>query len=92
MVAHFSLVINTIGTGSTYNIAGLPFTSADSGQVYVGYFGSLATAVTSASGYINASTSSINLVYATAATTTVVNAGNAIGSSTNIQGVAVYFT
>jgi hypothetical protein len=92
VVAHFSLVINTIGTGSTYAIAGLPFTSAYSGQVYVGYFGSLATAATFASGYINATYSSINLVYATAATTTVVNAGNAIGSSTNISGVAVYFT
>jgi hypothetical protein len=92
VVAHFSLVINTIGTGSTYEIAGLPFTSAYSGQVYVGYFGSLATAATSVAGYIAATYSSINLVYTTAATTTVVNAGNAIGSSTNIQGVAVYFT
>jgi hypothetical protein len=60
--------------------------------IYVGYFGSLATAATSVAGYIAATYSSINLVYTTAATTTVVNAGNAIGSSTNIQGVAVYFT
>ena len=92
VVAHFAFIINTIGTGSTFEIAGLPFTSSNSGQVYVGYFGSLATAATSVAGYITATYSNINLVYATAATTTVVNAGNAIGSSTNISGVAVYFT
>ena len=73
-VVHFSavLVVNTIGTGSITQVTGLPFTSAvlNDGNVYVGYFGTIATSIVHLGGDINTSAVTINFYSTTAAAAT----------------------
>jgi hypothetical protein len=90
-VVHFSavLVVNTIGTGSITQVTGLPFTSAvlNDGNVYVGYFGTIATSIVHLGGDINTSAVTINFYSTTAAAATT--GGSAIfgnGAQVNFSG------
>lgn len=86
----FRLRVNSIGTGSTTTISGLPFTTpADTGYAAIGYFASSATNVVYLSVYSNNSTS-IVLESATAATSGL-SGGNAIfQNNTEVQGAFTY--
>jgi len=79
------------GTGSTYEIAGLPFAlsaSSPGAAVSIGFFMNLATSVYYLSGY--ASGSGVNLTGTTSLTANVTNAIAAIGNGTDIATTFCY--
>ena len=73
------------GTGSDYEIGGLPFAvgSSVAASVSVGYFTGLATAVNYISAY--ASSSAINMTGTTATTANITNAIAVIGNTTDLN-------
>jgi hypothetical protein len=78
------LTILLKGTGSNYEIGGLPFSAASPGAaISVGYFASLATSVDYISGY--AIGSAINMTGTTAATANITNAIAVIGNATDLN-------
>jgi hypothetical protein len=86
-----NLTINTIGTGSTFEISGLPFASGTGSGIAVSYFNDLNLNVTFVTGYINASGSAVNLVCVTTAAATITNAPNLLKDSSGISFFATYF-
>jgi len=79
------LTVNTIGTGSTTTISGLPFAaSAVYGTCSIGYFDSLATNVIALYGYVNPSASTIGFSMMNASGATVTNTPAIFGSGTDI--------
>jgi len=93
MTVRFKLVINSIGSGSTNSISGLPI--ASSGGVYpgtFGYWGSLATSVYYLGFYVNTDSTSIQFVGTTASGATITVSPTALGNSTEVVGSAQYYT
>jgi hypothetical protein len=85
-----SITVNSILTGSQYEISGLPFPSLVTSGAYVSYFSGLALNVYFVTGYISTGGSAINLVCTTAATATITNAPALLTNGSNINFTAVY--
>lgn len=86
------LLINTIGTGSTSTISGLPFVSGGNFGATVFYWAGTGAAYTSMVGLIANASSSIQLNAPTAAASTIPSpAGAAITTGTNVQISGFYF-
>lgn len=81
-----TMVINTIGTGSTTTVSGLPFTSANNGQVFYGVSatGNCATAIVSECAQILPNTTTINVAGRTVASASVTDI-TAFGSGTTFR-------
>lgn len=90
------LVINSIGTGSTTTISGLPFPSNDNSAIQTGsvsYFASLATNVLNISCLIPNNTSTVQFPITTAAGATCGSAAGAIfGNSAEVNFSITYET
>jgi len=89
-----NITINSIGTGSTSQLQGLPFTSKNLGTVqgiYACFYVSLANTITWLSGYVENNATTIQFTGNSTAAATVQNNGFAVfGNSTNIQFSACY--
>lgn len=83
-----SLTINVIGTGSTYQISGLPFTPGGRGGVSVNYFSSLAASVVSVVGDISGTTIAFRHLTAAAASLTT---GGVLGNTSDIRFSGHYY-
>ena len=92
----FEITINTLGTGSTQHISGLPFGvgSADTTEGYgaVGFYASLAVNVTSLTCYAAAGSGSVFFNSIGAAGATATNNPAIFGNSARVQGSVIYFT
>jgi hypothetical protein len=88
----FILVVNTIGTGSTQAISGLPFSANGTIKSIgsVGYFASLATNVLFISAYTPVSSTTIAFQSATAAGGTATLDPAIFGNSARIEGTITY--
>jgi hypothetical protein len=88
----FILVVNTIGTGSTQAISGLPFSANGTIKSIgsVGYFASLATNVLFISAYTPISNTTIAFQSATAAGGTATLDPAIFGNSARIEGTITY--
>jgi hypothetical protein len=91
----FELTVNTLGTGSTTTISGLPFTNGiatPSGTPgATAYFASLATNVIALTCYAAASTTQILFNSMNASGSTATNNPAIFGNSTRVQGSVTYF-
>lgn len=85
-----SLAINAIGTGSTFEISGLPFPVGANSGIAVAYYGDLNLNVTFVSGYMTTTFATINLVCSTTAAATIINAPALLKNSSNIIFFATY--
>lgn len=81
----FRIIVNTIGTGSTYIVSGLPFSTANAGAGHGNYCGSLASNVVSL--WIYTSGTSVNVLsFLAAANAVTANAIYGNGTDTIISG------
>jgi hypothetical protein len=81
------LEILLIGTGSSFLISGLPFTSGVSSNLSsasVGYFGSLAISANYIAGYIASGGSTVRMTGTTAASSNITNGIAVIGNATDL--------
>ena len=81
------LEILLIGTGSSFLISGLPFTSGGTSNISsasVGYFGSLAISANYIAGYIASGGSTVRMTGTTAASANITNGIAVIGNATDI--------
>lgn len=86
------IAVNTIGTGSTTTISGLPFTaSAFDFPGSVGYFDDLATSVTWLTVKVLGSTSTLRFMGVTAAAAATTDPVTVFQNGTDIQFSAVYY-
>jgi len=93
VTATAALQINTLGTGSTTAVSGLPFNQSNAngpGNLCVGYFSSLAVNVIHIGGYLG--TAIAYFVSLTTASATVTNQPAIFGSNTSIDFTVVYLT
>jgi len=90
-----NIQVNLIGTGSTFQISGLPFTSFSTGNptayAAVGYFQSLAVSPVEISAFVGASATTINMTGITAAAASTGSAFGVFGDSARIDLTATYF-
>lgn len=93
----FDLEINTLGTGSTNTISGVPFTAgnvpnlASAYTLSFSYYANIATSITWLSGYIPENSTSINCSGNSTAATTIQSNGFAVfGNGARINGAGVY--
>jgi hypothetical protein len=87
----FYFTVATIGTGSSTDISGLPFTPlADTGGSSLSYWASLNSSVCTLIGYIYGSTATIYLYSNTGASSTVVQ-NSVIKNASTLQGHLSYF-
>jgi len=93
----FDIGISTIGTGSTTQISGAPFTAANIPNVSSAwtlnphYFANIANSITWLSSYIIENATTINFVgNSTAATTVQMNGGAVFGNGARIVGSGTY--
>jgi hypothetical protein len=87
------LVINTIGTGSTSTISGLPFTANNNAldnPVSIAAFGSIGTSVVALYGRVLPNTSTITFHGATAAATNNTGTSTIFGNGANVTFSAHY--
>jgi hypothetical protein len=91
----FELTVNTLGTGSTTTISGLPFangiTTPSGTPGATAYFASLATNVIALTCYAAASTTQILFNSMNASGTTATNNPAIFGNSARVQGSVTYF-
>jgi hypothetical protein len=91
----FELTVNTLGTGSTTTISGLPFangiTTPSGTPGATAYFASLATNVIALTCYAAASTTQILFNSMNASGSTATNNPAIFGNSTRVQGSVTYF-
>jgi hypothetical protein len=85
-----SMTVNVLGTGSTTDIFGIPFSSNAVTAGAVGYFASLATNVIHISCYTNA-TASLRFVSAIVATGNATNAPAIFGNGSRVDLTITYF-
>ena len=93
VTCQFQIPISIIGTGSQTTVTGFPFTSANIGSVQTGsvsYYESLAISTIFVSFYIGNNSTSAIFATKAASGTTVDNAPNIFGNSTNIYGAITY--
>jgi len=93
VTATAALQINTLGTGSTTAVSGLPFNQSNAngpGNLCVGYFSNLAVNVIHIGGYLG--TAIAYFVSLTTASATVTNQPAIFGSNTSIDFTVVYLT
>jgi hypothetical protein len=93
ITANFDVAVTTIGTGSTVDISGLPFTSVSGGPQGItggiGYFSAISTSIISIFARIDPGSSTLLLASLTAAGTVV--AGNALfADGARITGSVTY--
>jgi hypothetical protein len=89
----FDLNILVLGTGSTSNISGAPFTPAAGGNYYTGsvYWENIASSQISVGTFIQGTTGTIFFYTRSTAGTSVVNAPAIIGSGTILRCTMTYF-
>jgi len=92
-----NLQINSIGTGSAFQISGLPFTSATNNgnptaMVVVGNFQSLALSVIEISAFVGASGTTMNMTGLTAAGASTSTGFSVFGNSARVDLTVTYFT
>jgi len=91
---HCTITINTLGTGSTVVLSGLPFTSKNTGTaqgIYVCYYLSLANSITWLSGYVENNATTVQFTGNSTAATSIQNNGFAVfGNSTTLIFSGVY--
>ncbi|MDE2101032.1 MAG: hypothetical protein KGL39_27545 [Patescibacteria group bacterium] len=91
VTASFDIQINTIGTGSTSTISGLPFTVGSvAGSGSVGFFNTLSQNVLSLNLRADGGGNSINVTGLTAASASVPGTLAVIGSATRLTGTVTY--
>ena len=89
---HLLLTINTIGSGSTGTISGLPFTNGVSeAPVFIGAYSSLANSVTALFGRVNSGTTTMTLTGPAAAATANTGVTAIFGNSTTLSLSTFYF-
>jgi hypothetical protein len=86
----FDVLINVIGTGSTSLIGGLPFPAASTCAGTIGFFSSLAIAVTALMPRIDAASSDITLTGTTAAGVTTAGTLAVLGNGARVIGTITY--
>jgi hypothetical protein len=92
-----NLQVNLIGTGSAFQISGLPFTSATNNgnptaMVVVGNFQSLALSVIEISAFVGASGTTMNMTGLTAAGASTSTGFSVFGNSARVDLTVTYFT
>jgi hypothetical protein len=93
-----NIVVNVLGTGSTFQISGLPFTSFatpssnPTASASVGFFSSLAVSPVYISAFVASSATTMNITGLTAAGGTASSALAVFGNSARIDLTITYFT
>ena len=81
---HMEINVTTIGTGSTTNISGLPFTAARASALSVGLYSSLATAVVALYPFVQNGATTIQVNSNTAASANQLSATAVFGNGTQL--------
>lgn len=85
--------VNVIGTGSTVNVTGLPFTSSgDHAAISIADFDSLASSVVYLTGWITPEDTDITFQALTAASATLGSANPIFGNGTILRASGIYTT
>ena len=95
VTVQYLIAINTIGTGSTNQLQGLPFTSESIGSVQTGgvsYFSSIGNARYWLGFYVENNATTMQFVSTTGSVTTVDNGTGVFTNSTNLYGFVTYMT
>jgi len=97
VTAWFDIRVTLIGTGSTSNVTGLPFTAQTNASVQgmgaaIGYFNSLATSVVNVHGRVDNSSATLSLSGITSAVTGSIQTTTILGNGARVTGSLIYET
>ena len=97
ITAWFDIRVTSIGTGSTTNVTGLPFTAQTSASLQgmgaaIGYFNSLATSVVNVHGRVDNSAATLSLTGITSAVTGSIQTTTILGNGARVTGSLIYET
>jgi len=97
ITAWFDIRVTSIGTGSTTNVTGLPFTAQTSASLQgmgaaIGYFNSLATSVFNVHGRVDNSAATLSLTGITSAVTGSIQTTSIFGDGARVTGSLIYET